>query len=210
MIPDRTSPLPAVASAGPPAAARRTSGVTAAPAGSATAVSGPFKRTTAPVAAASRRAAESRSGPGADPARRAYSPSWGVRMLDAPRCPSSTRAASVPPSARSASASITTGTGTAASTARISAATASPVPRPGPMTTALHLAVAATKASAHPSAGRCIRTASVGQAAAGSPGEPSRIMPAPAAIAPRLHRMAAPSIPADPAATPTAFVHLLT
>ena len=110
----------------------------------------------------------------------------------------------------SASASITSGTGTAASTARISAATASPVPSPGPTTTALHLAVASRKAAAHPSAGRCMRTASVGQGAAGSPGEPSRTMPAPAAMAPRVHRIAAPSMPDEPAATPTAFVHLLT
>ena len=78
------------------------------------------------------------------------------------------------------------------------------------MTTALHLAVASRKAPAHSAAGRRMRTASVGQAAAGSPGAPSRSMPAPAAMAPRLHRMAAPSMPAEPAATPTAVVHLLT
>ena len=35
-------------------------------------------------------------------------------------------------------------------------------------------------------------------------------MPAPAAMAPRVHRMAAPSMPGEPAATPTAVVHLLT
>ncbi len=33
-------------------------------------------------------------------------------------------------------------------------------------------------------------------------------MPAPAAIAPRVQSMAAPSMPAEPAATPTACVHL--
>ena len=105
---------------------------------------------------------------------------------------------------------MTSGTGTAASTARISSATAPPVPSPGPSTIALHLAVASRKEPAHPSAGRCMRTASVGQGADGSPGEPRRIMPAPAAMAPRVHRMADPSMPAEPAATPTAFVHLLT
>ncbi len=95
-------------------------------------------------------------------------------------------------------------------TALISSAVDSTVLSPGPITTALHLAVASRNASAHSSAGRCIRTASVGHAAAGSPGEPSRIMPAPAAMAPRVHKMAAPSMPAEPAATPTAVVHLLT
>ena len=131
-------------------------------------------------------------------------------MLGASRLSSSVRAAAASPSAVSASASITSGTGTAARTVRISSATASPVPSPGPMTTALHLAVASRKAPAHPCAGRCTRTASVGQGAVGSPGEPSRIMPAPAAMAPRVHRMADPSMPAEPAATPTALVHLLT
>ena len=35
-------------------------------------------------------------------------------------------------------------------------------------------------------------------------------MPAPAAMAPRVQRMAEPSMPGEPAATPTAVVHLLT
>ena len=95
-------------------------------------------------------------------------------------------------------------------TALISSAVASPVLSPGPITTALHLAVASKNAPAQPSAGSCMRTASVGQAARGFPGDPSRIMPAPAAMAPRVHRMAAPSMPGEPAATPTAVVHLLT
>ena len=95
-------------------------------------------------------------------------------------------------------------------TALISSAAASAVLSPGPITTALHLAVASRKAPAQPSAGRYMRTASVGQGALGLPGEPSRIMPAPAAMAPRVHRMAAPSMPGEPAATPTAVVHLLT
>ena len=55
-----------------------------------------------------------------------------------------------------------------------------------------------------------MRTTSVGHAAVGSPGDPRRTIPEPAAMAPRVHRTAAPSMPADPAATPTAFVHLFT
>ncbi len=141
---------------------------------------------------------------------RAYSPSWGVRMLGARRRSSRVRAAATLPRALSASASITSGTGTAAITDLMASAVAVSVLRPGPITTALHLAVASTNASAQSCAGRCMRTASVGHAAVGSPGEPSLIMPAPAAIAPRVHKMAAPSIPAEPAATPTAVVHLLT
>ena len=164
--------------------------------------------TIAPTASARWRAAASRSAPGAEPATRAYSPSWGVRMLGALRLSSSVRAVAASPRAVSASASITRGTGAPATTARISSATASPVPRPGPITIALHFAVASKNAPDQPSAGRCIRTASVGQAADGSPGDPSRIMPEPAAMAPREHRMAEPSMPAEPAATPTAFVHL--
>src|SRR6202042_3595984 len=96
-----------------------------------------------------------------------------------------------------------------AMTALISSAAASAVLSPGPITTALHLAVASKNAPAHPPEGSCMRTASVGQAALGLPGEPSRIMPAPAAMAPRVHKMAAPSMPGEPAATPTAVVHLL-
>jgi len=46
---------------------------------SATTVVGPFSNTTAPQRAARALAAAMRSGPGADPARRANSPSWGVR-----------------------------------------------------------------------------------------------------------------------------------
>ena len=53
MMPESTSPLPAVARAGPPASREQHVGGTSAPSGSATAVSGPFSRTTAPVAAAS-------------------------------------------------------------------------------------------------------------------------------------------------------------
>ena len=211
MIPDRTSPLPAVARAGLPALLSTTSATSSGEApGRATAVSEPFNRTMVPVASARRRAAARRSSPGAAPAMRAYSPSWGVRMLGPLRLSSKVRAAATSPSAVNASASITSGTATAAMTARISSATAAPVPRPGPITTALHFAVASRKAPAHPSAGRCMRTASVGQAALGSPGDPSRSMPAPAAMAPRLQRIAAPSMPAEPAATPTAVVHLLT
>ena len=167
-----------------------------------------MSNTIAPVSAARLRAAARRSGPGGAPASRAYSPSCGVRMLGALRFSSNARAPSLRPSAVSASASITSGTGTAAITARISSTASSEVPRPGPSTTALHLVVASKKASAHPVAGRCMRTASMGQAAVGSPGEPRRIIPAPAAMAPRVHRMAEPSIPGEPAPTPTAWTHL--
>ena len=209
MTPERTSPLPAVARAGRPAAARRTSGATAA-SGDATAVSGPLRSTTAPVVSARYRAAASRSSPGGRPARRAYSPSWGVRMHGAWRVASNARADAASPRARSASASTTSGTGALATTVRISSAVVSPVPSPGPTTTARHLDVPSKKAPAQPSAGRCRRTASVGQAAAGSPGGARRIMPAPAAMAPRVQSTAAPSMPAEPAATPTAVVHLFT
>ena len=129
-------------------------------------------------------------------------------MLGALRFSSRARASPLRASAVSASASITSGTPTAAITALISSATSSDVPRPGPSTTALHLAVASRKASDHPEAGRCMRTASVGQGAMGSPGEPRRIIPAPAAMAPRVQRMAEPSMPGEPAPTPTAWTHL--
>ena len=141
---------------------------------------------------------------------RAYSPSCGVRMLGPLRSAEQRAGVGGAPSALRASASITSGTGTAAITNLMASAAAVSVLSPGPITTALHLAVAFTNSSAQSRAGRCMRTASVGHAAAGSPGEPSLIMPAPAAIAPRVHKMAAPSMPAEPAATPTAVVHLLT
>ena len=80
------------------------------------------------------------------------------------------------------------------------------MPSPGPTTTALHLAVGLQEGAGPPSAGRCRRTASVGQGATGvaraGPGGPC---PAPAAMAPRVHSTAAPSMPAEPAATPTAL-----
>ena len=130
-------------------------------------------------------------------------------MLGALRFSKSARAPATPPSAPSASASITSGTGTAAMTALISSAAASAV-----LSRADHdrlaLGGGLQERAGPPSAGSCMRTASVGQAALGFPGEPSRIMPAPAAMAPRVHRMAAPSMPGEPAATPTAVVHLLT
>ena len=134
--------------------------------GAATAVSDPFSRTTAPVARASARAAARRSVPGrgaVDAGVLAV-----VRREDARGAPLLEQRARRRRAARarvSASASITSGTGTAAMTALISSAAASPVPSPGPITTALHLAVASRNAPAQPSAGRCMRTASVGQAA---------------------------------------------
>ena len=44
--------------------------------------------------------------------------------------------------------------------------------------------------------------------AEGFPGFPRRIIPAPAAMAPRVHRMADPSMPTDPDAMPSAVLHL--
>src|SRR5581483_4077459 len=76
IMPERTSPVPAVANLGPPLTPKRTR-----PAGSATAVVDPFTRATPREAAANRRAALARSGPGGSPIRRRYSPSWGVRIV---------------------------------------------------------------------------------------------------------------------------------
>ena len=93
-------------------------------------------------------------------------------------------------------------------TERISSCVMASVPSPGPTTMARHFPVAARKASAQRGPSRCTRTASVGQAAAGFPGFPRRIMPAPAAMAPRVHRMAEPSMPTEPDAMPSAVLHL--
>ena len=70
MIPESTSPVPAVARRASAAVTTRTS-----PSGPATTVVGPLRSTTLPVAAASWRAASMRSGPGRSPASNPYSPS---------------------------------------------------------------------------------------------------------------------------------------
>ena len=153
MIPDSTSPLPAVANDGTPAPASSTSGAPEA-SGAATAVSGPLSRTTAPVAAASRRAASRRSGPGADPAMRGVLAVVRVRMLGALRLSSRVRAAPASPSAVSASASITNGPARRHARPGSPRPPPSPVPSPGPITTALHLAIPSKKAPAQPSRGQ--------------------------------------------------------
>ena len=76
------------------------------------------------------------------------------------------------------------------------------------MTIALHFTVASRNGAAQRGSARLTRTASVGQFPAGLPGVPRRIMPAPAANAPRVHKMADPSMPIDPDATPSAVLHL--
>ena len=113
-IPERTSPVPAVAKRWSPAVTARTS-----PPGSATNVVGPLSRTTAPVVAASRRTAAKRSAPGGPPARRWNSPSCGVNTVAAGL---SRTSAAAPPRTRRApvspSPSTTIGHGAAATTAR--------------------------------------------------------------------------------------------
>ncbi len=221
MIPDSTSPVPAVASRVDPASASRTPGwpgsVRELPrpspaAGTATAVSEPFKRTTAPTASASRWAAAMRSGPGASPTSPRYSPSCGVSTAGTPISATRARAAAVSPRANRASASMTTGAVAATRTRRISATVESSRPRPGPTTTARQRSMASIAPVAHHSAGRARRTASRGQAAGCSrpsvPGTARRTMPAPACDAPDALRAAAPSIPGEPATTPTAADHL--
>ena len=110
MMPLSTSPVPAVARRASPSVTIR-----ARPSGPATTVVGPFRSTVAPVAAARPRAAARRSGPGGAPARRSYSPSWGVRTVS--ERPASTAAASAPSAVR-ASPSTTAGSVDPASTSR--------------------------------------------------------------------------------------------
>ena len=169
MMPESTSPLPAVASGGP-------------------AGGGQAARRGVPAVGCGHRGQRSlqqddgTGGPGQAPRRgeavlrrwpprlrRAYSPSWGVRMVGALRLSSRVRAASRRRRARSARRRRSpAGPGRRRSTARISSAVASSRAEPGPdAPRPCTWPSPRGRRRPNPSAGRCMRTASVGQAAGG-------------------------------------------
>src|SRR5262245_47836205 len=125
-IPVRTSPVPAVASAGGPKSLTTTPEP-----GAATMVSGPLSRTTAPKRSAPVRAASSRCAPTqaeSFPRSLPSSPAWGVRTVAAPRSTGS--------SSNRASASTTAGRSMRSRRSRTSARRPSPRPSPGPRASA--------------------------------------------------------------------------
>ncbi len=206
IMPVSTSPEPAVASTGLPVGFTR-----AMPSGAAITVRLPFSSTTASARAASARACASRSDSSSrapTPARRANSPTCGVRTASAFR---SARSSARPAKAFSASASTTAGTGQSRSRSRTKPAVSSWAVMPGPIASAWarpsasrtgSRASAATPPSAVSGSGR--KTASVIEAwstgtmpcAAATTTSPAPIRPAASAI-----RWAAPVIPREPATT---------
>ena len=211
MMPERTSPLPGRGQRGPAGRGQQHVGERRRR-GAATAVSGPFNRTTAPVAPARRRAAASRS------VRRGGALMRGVLAVvgreDARGAPLVEQRARPRPSAeRGQRVGVDHQRAPARPRRRPGSPPPrpSPVPSPGPTTTALHLAVASRNAPAHPSAGRCMRTASVGQAAGGiarasRAGSCRRRRP----WRPGCTAWPRPPCPPSRRPRPTAVVHLLT
>ena len=205
MIPESTSPVPAVARAGTPAADSSTSGT--ATSGSAASHGGQRaleQHDDAELAGpgpgprpGGRRPAGSR--PGGRTRRRA-----GVSTVGAVRRPRRKWAAARSPRAVRPSASTTSGSGDEATTAWISSSggVVGAEARPDHQGPALRRGRQEGAGPAIASVSDA-RTASTGQGPAGSPGVPRRIMPAPAAMAPRVHRTAEPSMPTEPAAMPS-------
>ena len=210
MIPESTSPLPAVARDGPPASANSTSG-TDDPSGVATAVERSLEQDHRPGAGGEpprrREALLARRRPG-DAGVLAV-----VRRQDARRAPlveQGPRRADVAQRAQRVGVDHQRHRGAGDDGADLLGHRA-PVPSPGPITMARHLRGRRPgTAPAQPSAGRCMRTASVGHAATGHRARRAGSCPTPAAIAPRVHEhRPRPPCPAEPAAMPTAWVHLL-
>ncbi|MCF0091215.1 hypothetical protein B0E37_06336 [Streptomyces sp. MH192] len=179
--PDRTSPLPAVASQGVPVAFTRTgaSGSPGSPGSPATSVVDPLSRTVARYRAASSRTAVSRAPSTSSRetlSRAAASPACGVRRVGAVRARTASRSAR-----RSPSASSSTGT----SAARTSATGLASSPAPGPTTQACTRPAFAGPRSETSVSGKRARTA--------SPAAPTyRTAPAPPRSAPATASTAAP------------------
>lgn len=210
--PDRTSPLPAVASHGVPVVFTNTG---SSPSGGATTVVEPLSRTHAPNSVAASRACSSRrasTSAGSLPSRRPSSPACGVSRVGAGRGSRSLRCA------RSDSPSASTSTGRlVASTAASLAAAASVVPMPGPATHACTRPTPAGKSILSPERTRVSASSSVittsGQtpriAAAAAGAVTSRTMPAPPRTAPPVASTAAPvnrSLPASRPRTPRRYL----
>ena len=171
MMPDSTSPVPAVASRASPAFT-----TSASPSGLATTVAAPFRRATQLSSVARWRAAARRSEPGGVPHSKRNSPSWGVTTVGAGR---SRRTAPAPSddqaSAKSPSPSTTTGRGARATTSRALVAVASARPNPGPTTRAWNRLRSPRTSAAHNDDGRARPTTSVGAAVSWTtPGDVNR------------------------------------
>src|SRR6201993_594249 len=175
IMPDSTSPDPAVAAHDWPAGFRYTR-----PPGAAITVTLPLSRTVAPNLSASRRVAPMRSSPGGEPASRANSPACGVSTVGADRDATASGWA-----ARMVSASASTITGRSVPSANHSAlAPAASVPTPGPTTQACTFPADSAVAEAMTS-GQCESTCSAALPA-------YLTMPDVAATAAPVHSTAAP------------------
>ena len=203
MMPESTSPVPAVASRASPVIVTSTS-----PAASATTVVGPLSSTTPPTSAANRRQAAMRSASGRCPVSRPYSPSCGVSTVASRRSRSTGAApASDHDRAYSPSPSTSTGSSAAATSSRTAATVASSRPRPGPTTKAWKRSSPSSTVFAQPVSGTCCCTTSTGGSAS-MPGEDSVTIPLPARCAAADARWAEPVIPAEPATIRTPADHL--
>ena len=202
--PESTSPVPAVARRASPSFSSSTR-----PSGAATTVVGPLSSTVAPVGSASSRAAPMRSAPGAAPARPANSPSCGVRTVGCRAAAMHARG-----SRRVAQRDQPVGVDDhrdrggrherAHGCAGRLGSTQARTDEQG--AEAVELVEHGRVPAARPGSTR--PTTSRGGVGTARPGTPRRTMPAPARIAARAQRWAAPVMPGDPATTHTALRHL--